>query len=150
MPNSDRPTEPLLTVEHLVALHVGAIERFGGSHGIRDGGLLESALARPLAGFGGHMLYQTPFARAAALAEGLIQNHPFVDGNKRMAMLAMGAWLFREGLNVEAERGELRDLALAIATHEMTVEQVAEWLEGRAVVIEGRGTADDGDHLGAP
>ena len=95
LPNSDRAAEPFLTVEHLVALHVGAIERFGGSHGVRDRGRLESALARPLAGFEGSRIYQTPFTRAGALAEGIIQNDPFMDGNKRTAMLAMGAWLFR-------------------------------------------------------
>lgn len=78
--------------------------------------------------------------RAAALADGIIQNHPFVDGNKRTAVLAMAAWLLREGLGVEAERGELRELAVAIATHEMSVEMVAGWLERHTAAIEKRGT----------
>jgi death-on-curing protein len=122
-----------------VALHVGAIQRFGGAHGIRDKGLLESALARPLAGFGGHLVYTTPFAKAAALAESVIQNHGFLDGNKRTGVMAMAAWLLREGYGVEAQRGELRDLGVAIAENGMSIEQVASWLEARSVPIDALG-----------
>lgn len=112
-------------------MHTVAVEEFGGSTGVRDRGLLESALARPLASFGGSNLYDTPFKRAAALAESLVLNHGFVDGNKRTAMYAMAAWLEREGHVLEAERGGLRDLALAIASHELSIDQVASWLEQR-------------------
>lgn len=108
------------------------VEEFGGSSGIRDRGLLESALALPLAWFGGRNLYDTPFKRAAAMAESLVLNHGFVDGNKRTAMYAMAAWLEREGYVIEAARGELRDLALAIASHELSMEQIAAWLEQRS------------------
>jgi death on curing protein len=110
-------------------MHTVAVTEFGGSQGIRDRGLLESAIARPLASFGGKQLYDNPFKRAAALAESLVLNHGFVDGNKRTAMYAMAAWLEREGYVFEAARGELRDLALAIAAHKRSAEQVAKWLE---------------------
>jgi len=113
-------------------MHTVAVEEFGGSSGIRDRGLLESALARPLASFDGRNLYDTPFKRAAALAESLVLNHGFVDGNKRTAMYAMAAWLEREGYVIEAARGELRDLALAIASHELSMEQIAAWLKQRS------------------
>jgi len=113
-------------------MHTVAVTEFGGSQGIRDRGLLESALARPLASFGGRDLYDTPFKRAAALAESLVLNHGFVDGNKRTAMYAMAAWIEREGYVIEAERGGLRDLALAIAAHEHSIEQIAGWLEQRS------------------
>ncbi len=116
-------------------MHTVAVEEFGGSTGIRDRGLLESALARPLASFGGKNLYDTPYKRAAALAESLVLNHGFVDGNKRTAMYAMAAWLEREGYVIEAERGGVRDLALAIASHELNTEQVAAWLEQRSKPI---------------
>jgi len=66
--------------------------------------------------------------RAAALAQSLVLNHGFVDGNKRTAMYAMAAWLEREGYAVEAARGKLRDLAPSIASHGLTTEQIAEWL----------------------
>lgn len=113
-------------------MHAVAVEEFGGSTGVRDRNLLESALARPLATFGGRNLYETPFRRAAALAESIVLNHGFIDGNKRTAMYAMAAWLEREGFAIDAARGELRDLALSIASHGLTTEQIATWLEDRA------------------
>jgi death-on-curing protein len=113
-------------------LHTVAVEEFGGSGGVRDRGALESALGRPLATFGGNDLYGTPFKRAAALAESLVLNHGFVDGNKRTAMYAMAAWLEREGYAIEAGRGELRDLALAIASHGAGIDQISAWLEKRS------------------
>ena len=113
-------------------MHAVAVEEFGGSTGVRDRNVLESALARPLATFGGKNLYETPFKRAAALAESLVLNHGFVDGNKRTAMYAMAAWLERDGYAINAARGELRDLALSIAAHGLTTEQIASWLENRS------------------
>jgi death on curing protein len=136
LPTSERgPLESLISLEGLVWMHTVAVEEFGGSPGIRDRGLLESALARPLASFGGRNLYDTPFKRAAAVAESLVLNHGFVDGNKRTAMYAMAAWLEREGYVIEAERGGLRDVALAIASHELSLEQIAAWLEQRSKQI---------------
>jgi death-on-curing protein len=136
LPTSEQgPVKPLISLEGLVWMHTVAVEEFGGSNGIRDRGLLESALARPLASFGAKNLYDTPFKRAAALAESLVLNHGFVDGNKRTAMYAMAAWLEREGYVIEAERGALRDLALAIASHELSTEQIAAWLEQRSTQI---------------
>jgi death-on-curing protein len=133
LPTSEQGSlEPLIGLDGLVWMHTVAVEEFGGSSGLRDRGLLESALARPLASFGGRNLYDTPFKRAAALAESLVLNHGFVDGNKRTAMYAMAAWLEREGYVIEAARGELRDLALAIASHELSMEQIAAWLEQRS------------------
>ncbi len=113
-------------------MHTVAVEEFGGSAGVRDRGLLESAIARPLAAFGGRSVHDTPFRRAAALAESLVLNHGFVDGNKRTAMYAMAAWLEREGYVIDAARGELRDLALSIASHKLNTDQVAEWLAKRS------------------
>jgi death on curing protein len=136
LPTSEQGSlEPLIGLEGLVWMHTVAVEEFGGLSGIRDRGLLESALARPLASFGGRNLYDTPFKRAAALAESLALNHGFVDGNKRTAMYTMAAWLEREGYVIEAARGELRDLALAIASHELSMEQIAAWLEQRSKQI---------------
>lgn len=136
MPTSEQGQgKPLISLEGLVWIHTVAVEEFGGSTGIRDRGLLESALARPSASFGGKTLYDTPFKRAAALAESLVLNHGFVDGNKRTAMYAMAAWLEREGHVIEAERGALRDLALAIASHALGVEEISVWLEQRCKQI---------------
>jgi death-on-curing protein len=133
LPTSEKgPVEPLISLEQLVWMHAVAVTEFGGSQGTRDRGLLESALARPLASLRGKNLYDTPFKRAAALAESLVLNHGFVDGNKRTAMYTMAAWLEREGHVIEAARGELRDLALSIASHELSTEQIATWLVQRS------------------
>jgi death-on-curing protein len=126
---------PLISLEELVWLHTVAVTEFGGSQGVRDRGLLESAIARPLATFGGKNLYDTPYKRAAALAESLVMNHGFVDGNKRTALYAMAAWLEREGYVIDAARGELRDLALSMASHELSTEQIAAWLAQRSKPI---------------
>ena len=121
LPTSEKgPIEPLIRLEELVWIHTVAVTEFGGSQGVRDRALLESAIARPLATFDGKNLYDTPFKRAAALAESLVSNSfGFVDGNKRTAMYAMAAWLEREGYVIDVARGELRDLALSIASHEL-------------------------------
>lgn len=133
MPTSKKgSSKPFLTLPELAWLHIVAIEEFGGSPGIRDRGLLESALARPLATFGGKSLYGSPFKRAAALAESLVLNHGFVDGNKRTAMYSMAAWLERERYSIEAARGELRDLAVSIARRAYGVDEIAVWLEQRS------------------
>jgi death-on-curing protein len=133
LPTSEKgPVGPLISLEELVWMHTIAVTEFGGSQGIRDRGLLESAIARPLATFEGKNLYDTPFKRAAALAESLVLNHGFVDGNKRTAMYAMAAWLEREGHFIDAARGELRDFALAIASHELSTEQIVAWLVQRS------------------
>lgn len=133
MPTSEEgPARPILNLAGLVWLHTVAVEEFGGSPGIRDRSVLESALGRPLAAFGGKNPYETPFKRAAALAESLVLNHGFVDGNKRTAMYAMAAWLDREGFTIDAARGELRELALGIATRRLSIDQIALWLENRS------------------
>ncbi|MGH7764176.1 MAG: type II toxin-antitoxin system death-on-curing family toxin [Candidatus Dormibacteraceae bacterium] len=129
------PAEPILTLEALVWLHAVAVEEFGGSSGIRDRGILESVIGRPLATFGGNNLYENAFKRAAALAESIVLNHGFVDGNKRTAMYAMAAWLEGEGHTIEAKRGELRELALSIATRKITVQEIASWLRERSKPI---------------
>jgi death-on-curing protein len=126
---------PLVEIEELVWLHTVSIGEFGGGEGIRDSGLLESALARPYSGFGGHYLFDGACLRAAALAEALIQNHGFVDGNKRVAMYAMGLWLEREGLRLETSQEELIEYALGLATRQLGAAEAATWLEERTVKL---------------
>lgn len=135
MPSSEGPG-PLVSIDELLWLHTRAIEDFGGADGVRERGVLESALARPAAAFGGTPAYTDPFERVAALLESLVQNHGFLDGNKRTAVMAAGLWLEREGHSLEAERGELVDLALAIAGRQMPREEISSWLRARTRGIE--------------
>src|SRR3990172_10842143 len=86
-----------ITLEQLLTIHEDQIDRYGGSHGIRDLNLLESALFRPQTTFSGEDLYKTIFDKAAALMHSLILNHPFVDGNKRTAVVAAIIFLLQNG-----------------------------------------------------
>lgn len=123
------PTAPLVTLEELMFIHTVMRDRYGGGIGVRDQGLIESAIARPLAGFQGDALYRTPFLRAAVLWVGLIRNHGFVDANKRTSTMAMQLWLDREGFELDAPGSELVETAVAIANKKVDVEEVAAWLE---------------------
>lgn len=135
MPNSDID-QPLVSLEQLVFLHTVAIAEFGGSQGVRDRGLLESALARPLSGFRGERFYTTPFARSGALMQAIIQNHGFVDGNKRSAVMAAAFWLEREGYALTAEQDDLVETAVAVAEHRMSLDELTLWLEANSVPME--------------
>jgi death-on-curing protein len=87
-----------LSFEEVVSLHSLLIVQSGGSTGLRDRGALESAIAQPEASFGGESLYPTIASKAAALGHSLIQNHPFVDGNKRVGHAAMEVFLLLNGM----------------------------------------------------
>ncbi len=105
------------------------IEETGGSPGLRDEGLLLAALARPKASFGGEDLYATLFEKAAALAESIARNHPFVDGNKRMALACMRTMLKLNGYQVVASQDAKVQLILRIVEKRVTVQEIAEWLQ---------------------
>ena len=90
-----------LTVAEVLAMHLDQIERYGGSHGIRDQGLLEAALYRPQTGY-----YTDLIEEAAALWESLAQNHAFIDGNKRTAFAAMYTFLAINGVRLVADAEE--------------------------------------------
>lgn len=116
--------------------HVRLIREYGGGLGVRDVGLIESALHRPLASFEGRHLYRTPFQRAAVLWLGLIRNHGFVDANKRTATAAMARWLLAEGYRLRPTQDELVDMAVAIASRLCELDTVATWLESHAMPVE--------------
>lgn len=92
-----------LALDEVLAMHADLIERHGGHPGIRDVGLLESALAAPTATFGGHFLHGTPAEMAAAYLHGLVRNHPFVDGNKRAGLMAAFAFLGLNGFQFDPD-----------------------------------------------
>jgi death on curing protein len=105
-----------LTVEIVREIHAEAIVRFGGSDGVRDMALLESAVAAPQATFGGESLYKDLGEVAAAYLFYLCRNHPFVDGNKRAALGACIVFLRLNGIEPKADGQAWEDLTLAIAT----------------------------------
>lgn len=118
-----------LTVAEVLLLHARLIQRTGGSGGVRDVGLLESALARPQAAFGGEDLYPDLWSKAAALMQSLVQNHPFVDGNKRTALAATGIFLELNDHVLAASNDEALDFARQVTGGEMTLQEMATWLK---------------------
>ncbi len=120
-----------VSLEEVVFLHQKLIAETGGQDGIQDFGLLHSALERPKASFGGQDLYPDLFSKAAALVYSLINNHPFVDGNKRTGLIIMTRFLFLNGQNLEVSNQELVDLGLNIAKKKINIDEIKTWLEKR-------------------
>lgn len=118
----------LPTIENVLLLHHKLIEATGGADGVRDLGLIESALSRALAAFGGVEAYSGLAEKAAAVGCGLTQNHGFVDGNKRIGMAAMLLILRRNGVQLSYSQDELVGLGLEVAQGCADVEQVAAWI----------------------
>ena len=116
-----------LDVDDVLELHATLIVEHGGSDGIRDRGLLESAVAQPMASFGGEFLHRDLFEMAAALLVSLVSNHPFVDGNKRTGLAAMLMFLELNEYSVD-ESHALVDITLAVASGSMSKAQVAQLL----------------------
>lgn len=118
-----------LTAEQVLFLHARLIEETGGSHGVRDVALLESAVARPQATFDGVDLYPDLFYKAAALMDSLIRNHPFIDGNKRTGIAAAALFLRQNSRYLTATNSELEAFTLYVTESRPDVSEIAAWLE---------------------
>ncbi len=118
-----------LSLDILIAIHDSMIEEYGGSFGIRDLGLLQSALARPQASFGGEDLYPTVLDKAAALFHSLIFNHAFVDGNKRTTMTTTARFLHINGYELIVDEKEFVAFPLRVENKHLDIEEIAKWLK---------------------
>jgi len=113
-------TNPIfLDVEDVLLIHDEQLGTYGGATGVRDSGLLESAVAMPRAAAGGELLHEDVYAMAAAYAFHIAQNHPFVDGNKRTGLLAALVFLDLNGVSVRDPEAHLYDAMIAIAERRM-------------------------------
>lgn len=121
-----------LDISQVLRTHLSLIERYGGAEGVRDAGLLHSAVAMPQASFGGEFLHKDLFEMAAAYLYHLVQNHPFVDGNKRTGAAAAIIFLAMNGVEIEADEEGLVDLTLAVARGEVGKSEIAEFFRQRA------------------
>ena len=117
------------TLDEVLAIHSDQIERYGGSFGIRDRPLLESALAMPEATFSGQDLHPSLFEKAAAYVFHLVKNHPFVDGNERVGLAVGLAFLALNDVLIEATDEELVELILSVAGGKGSKAQVAVFLQ---------------------
>jgi death-on-curing protein len=123
----------LVTLDQVLILHQRVIEESGGATGTRDQGILESALAQPLMSYAGQELYPTLIEKVAALGFSLINNHPFVDGNKRIGHAAMEVTLLMNGFEIQADVDTQEAVILAVAASEMNRESLLEWLQHHVV-----------------
>ena len=117
-----------LTVSEVLEIYSRVMQQSGGLIGIRDLGTLESAIAQPRMTFGGAELYPTLAEKASALGFSLIQNHPFIDGNKRTGHAAMETFLVLNGHHINAGVDEQVEIVLQVASGALSRESFTDWL----------------------
>jgi death-on-curing protein len=118
----------VISLDEVIRIHEILIDQFGGSKGIRDQALLESAVQRPFQTFDQKLLYPSVVEQAAALAESLIANHPFQDGNKRTGYTIMRLHLLMNQLDIEASEDEKYDFVIQIASGKSSFEEIKRWI----------------------
>ena len=122
-----------LSLEEILSLYSLLIAQSGGSSGLRDRGALESAVAQPETSFGGEDLYPNVESKAAALGHSLIQNHPFIDGNKRIGHAAMEVFLVLNGFEIHASVNEQEELIIGVGSGRISRNELSEWLANHVV-----------------
>lgn len=118
-----------LTIDEITYLHEKLIQKTGGMSGIRDIGMLESAVYSAMQSFGDEEVYPTPIERAARLAYSVTMNHPFIDGNKRIGMLVMLMTLKLNHIAIEYTQQELICLSLSVADGSNGYEEILNWIK---------------------
>src|SRR6185436_4153138 len=119
----------MISLAEVEKIHDILIEKFGGLKGIRDHGILDSAINRPYQTFDGQDLYPDPVDKAAAIFESIISNHPFVDGNKRTAYVLMRLLLLEHELDLAAVEEAKYDFVITAAKGELRFEQIKSWIK---------------------
>lgn len=123
----------MININEVLEIHQVLIEQFGGAQGVRDSGLLKSALERPFSGFGETAFYSTPEEKAAAILESIVVNHPFVDGNKRTGYVLMRLLLMQFGKDIKATQDEKYDFVIAVASGLTEYNDIVIWIRGKLV-----------------
>jgi len=118
-----------LTPQDILVIHSEVVDATGGSHGIRDLGLLISTTERPKAAFAGKEAYKTIFEKAAVYLESLVSYHVFTDGNKRTGIVASARSLFINGYELKASNKELERFVLKVAIKKLDIPQISKWLK---------------------
>ncbi|MFY0605874.1 MAG: type II toxin-antitoxin system death-on-curing family toxin [Cyclobacteriaceae bacterium] len=119
----------MISEKEVLEIHAILIERFGGSDGVRDKELLDSALKRPYQTFDRMELYPTPIEKAAAILESIVKNHPFTDGNKRTGYVLARLLLMNVQLDIHAEQEQKYQFVVSISKGELSYNQIKEWIE---------------------
>ena len=119
----------MISLNNVLTIHQLLVTSFGGSQGVRDRNLLESALARPLQTFDGKELHPTMIEKSTSLFESIITNHPFVDGNKRTGYVLMRLLLLKNGLDINASQDEKYKFVMGVASGQTKLGAIISWLE---------------------
>lgn len=117
-----------LTLEEILRLHFQVIEDFGGSHGVRDEGRLESVVNAPAQNVLGKDQYVSVYDKAAVYLRNIIGDHPFTDGNKRSALTVCAIFLDRNGYRINADPAVLENFIVTVAIDHLSIEEISEWL----------------------
>ncbi len=125
-----------LTPQKVLFIHDQVIKRTSGLIGVRDVGLVESAVYRPQASFGGEDLYKSVFDKAAALLQSLLKNHPFLDGNKRTALTSAGIFLRLNGYKLINAKKEEVEFAIKVDNQHLDIEEIRTWLKKHSIKIK--------------
>jgi death-on-curing protein len=123
----------MIDIKDVLNIHNILIDKFGGSKGIRDIGLLESAINRPFATFDNKDLYPTPTEKAAAILESILINHPFLDGNKRTAYVLMRLILLENGLDISSDQDEKYLMIIDASIGKLRFENIRDWIQCRLI-----------------
>ena len=113
----------------VATIHSDLLQRYGGRPGLRDPNLLDSALAQPKATVGGKFAHKTLFDKAAAYGFHVCKNHPFVDGNKRVAFVLMDIFLQKNGWEIVANEEDSYSMMMSLASGKLTKAQLSKWLK---------------------
>lgn len=119
----------MIHLTKVVEIHSDLIDKFGGSKGIRSYEGLEAAIARPYMTFDSAELYPLPEDKAAAIFESLIINHPFIDGNKRIAYFMLRLFLREAGFDIEASSDEKYNITISASKGDLTIDTIREWIK---------------------
>jgi len=119
----------MISISEVILIQDILIDKFAGLRGIRDMGLLESAVSRPFQTFDNNDLYPTVIKKAAALIESVVTNHPFIDGNKRIGYVIMRLFLLDNGFDIISKQDDKYDFVIKIATGKLDFEKICAWIE---------------------
>lgn len=118
----------LITIKQVLQIHALLLAETGGADGIRDLGRFEAAIETQTQVVFGKEVYSSDYHKAAALIRGIIQDYPFIDGNKRTGMMAGLIYLQLQGYTCNAEKGEIEDFAVKVAVNHVEIDEIAAWL----------------------
>ena len=122
-------TVQFIPKEVALTIHADLLQRYGGEPGLRDVGLLDSALTQPKMTFGGKYIHKTLFDKTAAYGFHVCKNHPFIDGNKRVAFVLMDIFLQKNGWEIVSPEEEVYRMMMNLASGKVTKAQLSSWLK---------------------